>query len=272
MHAYVINLDRSPERLQFVQDQARSYGIEIERVSAVDGRTLSPSQLGELSSPDFEFQPLNISEIALFTSQKLAWKKLVESGHPHAAVFEDDVVLSPTIRATFDAIDHFHDEFDVIKLETTLRRVVCSREGQRIDSGESLQQLLTWHGGAAGYVITAKCAARLLEIKKRVSDPADQVLFNPLSSVSSTLRILQLNPAACIQKDILEKDAADAFGTTLQRDTSAGRLFRHGPIIDIRRMIKKQRESVRRRLLARQSCNVHGAIPFASSSEARCAA
>ena len=272
MHAYVINLDRSPDRLQFVQQQADRYDIEFERVAAVDGKQLSADQLAALSSPSFEFQPLNTSEIALFTSQKLAWQKLVDSGRKHAAVFEDDVVLSPHIRATFDAIDAYPHAFDVIKLETTLRRVVCSRQGHRLASGDMLHPLLTWHGGAAGYVISAECAKRLLKIKERVSDPADQVLFNPLSSVSSQLEILQLNPAACIQKDILERDAPDAFGTTLQRDTNSGRLFRHGPLIDLNRLIKKQRESLRRRLLARNPENIQSVIPFASATQNRRAA
>ena len=198
MRVYLINLDRSPERLQFFEKQASVIGIEFKRISAVDGRQLSSEELAAAVAEKFEFQPISACEIGLFMSHKRAWEKLVASGKPHAAVFEDDAVLSPSTRLVLDAIDASELDFDVIKLESTLRPVVCARQTETLESGTVLQRLHTWHGGTAGYVISAGSARQLLMLKEQLADPIDQVMFNPLSRVSSQLSIFQLNPAACI--------------------------------------------------------------------------
>ena len=268
MKSYLINLDRSTDRLEFFTRQAELLGIPFERISAVEGRRLSPEELSSAVAATFEFQPINAGEIGLFMSHKLAWQKLLASGEPHAAVFEDDAVMATTMKSVMDAIDMGVADFDVIKLETTLRQVVCRKEAQPLSSGSVLQRLLSWHGGTAGYVISASCARRLLSLKEKLADPIDQVMFNPMSAVSSQLRILQLNPAACIQKDILDKSDSAAFGTTIDRNLTGGKLFRHGPVVDIRRMIKKQIERQRRRWLAMSQQNCQAVIPF-NNDEAR---
>ena len=262
MQAYLINLDRSPERFHFFEKQASAAGIEFERISAVDGRQLSSAELAAAVAAKFEFQPINAGEIGLFMSHKRAWEKLVASGAPHATVFEDDVVLSPSIRSDFAAIDAGKPEFDVIKLESTLRKVVCLRKSILLTHESVLQRLHTWHGGTAGYVISSSCAQLLLKLKEQLADPIDQVMFNPISRISLQLNIQQLNPAACIQKDILEKEKSAAFGTTIDRNVTGGRIFRHGPLIDIRRLLKKQTERLRRNRLARRPENIEAVIPF----------
>ena len=84
-----------------------------------------------------------------------------------------------------------------------------------------------------------------------MDDPVDQVMFNPLSGVSASLDLLQVCPGVCIQKNLLEKVLDDGvFGTTIGRNTSGGRLWRHGPLIDLRRAWLKQRERSRRQRLA----------------------
>ncbi len=264
MQSFLINLDRSPDRLHFFESQAAASGISFTRVSGVDGRELTQQELDDAVAPSYEFQPINAGEIGLFMSHKRAWERLIESGDPHAAVFEDDAVLSKSIRAIFDAIDSQRPEFDVIKLETTLRAVVCQHGVQPLSTGNTLQRLATWHGGTAGYVISRSCAEKLLDWKSLLADPIDQVMFNPMSRVSSSLNILQLNPAACIQKDILEKDDPNAFGTTIDRNITTGRVFRHGPLIDLRRMLKKNAERRRRIRLSRNPENVQAVIPFES--------
>jgi len=259
---YVINLDRCSERLRFFERQASTAEIAFDRISAVDGRNLSEEALAAAVAPKFEFQPINAGEIGLFMSHKKAWQKLIDSGEPHAVVFEDDVVLSHSIRSVFEAIDSSTPKFDVIKLESTLRLVVCNRHSTTLTADCELKQLLTWHGGTAGYIISAECAQRLLKLRSKLADPIDQVMFNPLSQVSCQLNILQLNPAACIQKDILEKDSSNAFGTTIDRDVSNGRFFRHGPLIDFRRLQRKLTERLRRKRLARHPEKIQLIIPF----------
>jgi glycosyl transferase, family 25 len=46
MKVFVINLDRSPDRLARIQIQSDQLGFDFERVRAVDGRTMSEPFLG----------------------------------------------------------------------------------------------------------------------------------------------------------------------------------------------------------------------------------
>lgn len=266
MKAYLINLDRSPDRLSFFQSQADRLGMPFERISAVDGKKLTPGQLASAVSQTFEFQPINAGEIGLFMSHKRVWERLLASGAPHAAVFEDDAQLSASVVSALAAIDREAPSFDVIKLETTLRQTVCRRDSQELSSGHSLQKLLSWHGGTAGYVISADCARRMLTLKMLLSDPIDQVMFNPISKISSQLDLRQLNPAVCIQQDILQASDAAKFGTTIDRNLTRHGLFRHGPVIDARRMFKKMQERLRRKRMAADPANSLSVIPFADST------
>lgn len=267
MQTYLINLDRSPDRLAFFKQQATANDIHFERIAAVDGKTLTINALQDAVASSFQFQPINTAEIGLFMSHKAAWQKLVDSRQPHAAIFEDDAMLSPSIKHVFDCIDADQPVFDIIKLETTLRQVVCERRLTPLSSDFMLQKLLSWHGGTAGYIISSTCARKMLSRMEKLADPVDQVLFNPMSNVSSSLQIFQVNPAVCIQKDMLADSSDSRFGSTIDRTVARGQLFRHGALIDLRRQFKKQLERSRRWWLARKTDNVQSVIPFESSRQ-----
>jgi glycosyl transferase family 25 len=255
MKCFLINLDRSPERLKHFTDQADRAGLVFERISAVDGRSFSPGERAEFVSPHFEFQPLNPGEIGIFLSQRSAWKRLLDSGEPMAAVFEDDVVLAKRAGVLLERVATSAWNADIIKLETTRRPVVLGQNCCQLDEHYLLSPLRTWHGGAAGYVITRAAAQRLLQATWPLADPVDQVLFNPMSRISSSLTLLQLTPGLCIQKNILERGHTPdgVFGTTIDRHVNRGSLVRHGLWIDLRRAWLRHQERMRRRRLARSA-------------------
>lgn len=252
MKAYLINLDRSPERLAHFSAQAERAGLAFERIAAVEGRALSAAERTRALAARFRFQPLNPGEIGIFMSQRSAWRRLVDSGEAMAAVFEDDVVLCARAGPLLAKLSTGGWSGDIVKLETTLRRVVLGAP-HPLDAEHDLSPLRSWHGGAAGYVVTRACAQRLLEATWPLADPVDQVLFNPMSPISASLRLLQLSPGLCVQKNILERghDADGVFGTTIDRHRSRGRLLRHGLAVDLRRAWLKQVERMRRQRLAR---------------------
>lgn len=261
---YLINLDRSPERLAHFAAQARAQGLAFERIPAVDGRLVDAAERQRCLATRFEFQPLNPGEMGVFLSHRAAWTRLVDSGEPRAAVFEDDVALAPDTAAALDALDGPEAlcdgpaAADIVKLETTDRPVVLGEPvgmglARPLPLGHQLRALRSWHGGAAGYVITQACAQHLLQATWPLADPVDQVLFNPMSSISARLQLLQLCPALCIQQNILDRSqTSGVFGTTIDRHQTRGRLLRHGLVIDLKRAWTKHRERRRRRQLAKQ--------------------
>lgn len=264
MKSYLINLDRSPERLEFFQRQAADADLAFERVSAVDGSEMEPGALQQSISPRFTFQPINQGEAALFLSHRLCWQQLIDSGEAWAAVFEDDAMLAGNGGEILKQLKSRDFTFDVIKLETTLRKVVLEREGDEVGSGFCLHRLLTWHGGTAAYAISRTGAEKLLAATMPLADPVDQVMFHPLHPVCAGLQIAQIVPGLAVQYDILKPEGDEvAFPSTIGRHGKRRRLFRHGPLIDFRRAWLKHKERGRRKSLARQVTNQQLVVEFA---------
>jgi glycosyl transferase family 25 len=268
MKTYLINLDRSPDRLEFFQDQANKVGISFERISAIDGRSLPESTWKTIIDKRFEFQPINVYEVAVFLSHKAIWERMIRDRVKMAAIFEDDAILAPQIANTFRSIENAKVSFDVIKLETTLRSVVLSESGVSLATGESLQQLRSWHGGTAGYIVSLEGAERLSKATNLISDQIDQAMFNPLSKISSSLKILQCTPAICIQKELLHRGQPATFASTIERKNTRGRLFRHGLFIDLRRLIKKLQQKTLAKRLAKRPENTQVVVQMSSVGHA----
>jgi glycosyl transferase, family 25 len=267
MQSYVINLDRSPERLRYFQTQAEAVGLDFERISAFDGKLLPNNVISRMRSIPFQFQPVDIGNIGLLLSHQVAWEKLLQSNAPHAAVFEDDAILAPSIVRTLRAIDEQQPEFDLIKLETTLRKVVCSRQAVVLDSGNTLRTLLTWHGGTAGYVVSRRGAEQLLAKRDETSDIIDLLLFHPSSRATSNFVVQQLVPAACIQSQFLKQQSNPTFESTLGKPSVGDQFLRYGLKVDSKRFVRRQLESIRRRFLASRPSNEQLFVSFAATDQ-----
>ncbi len=283
MQVYLINLDGDHERLAHFQRQSKQAGIEFERLSAVDGRKLAPKDYQKLISPKFEFAPMTPAEFGLLGSHRKAWECFLQTNERNAAIFEDDAILSPDLGAALSEIDRAKLPFDVIKLETTLRRVVLSQSEESLSSGYQLHELLTWHGGTAGYIISRAGAEKLLSWKAESHDASaaekdapllcsasvlDQMLFNPFSKVCSRLRVMQMNPAGCIQNDILARQTGGAnFGSTIQPASRKTKFLRYGVWIGLTRLIRKIREKAYRRNLSRQPENIALKVEFLNGAK-----
>lgn len=262
MKTYLINLDRSPDRLEFFRDQAKQVGLAFERVPAIDGRSLPDATWRSIVDGRFEFQPINVYEVAVFLSHKAIWERMIRDGIGMAAIFEDDAILAPQISQSFRCIESTKLSFDVIKLETTLRSVVLNEAHVSLASGETLHQLKSWHGGTAGYVISLQGAEKLSKATNLISDQIDQAMFNPLSRISSKLKILQCKPALCIQKELQHRGEPTTFASTIERKNTRGKLFRHGPMIDLRRLLKKLQQKMLANRLAKQPENMRVVVPM----------
>ena len=263
MKCYLINLDRSPDRLAFFEQQAASSGIVFERMPAIDGEALSREELAASVSRRPVFQPVNPGEAALFLTHRKCWQAFMDSNAPFAAIFEDDAVLAPRAGEILARLQSLSPEVDVVKLETTLRGVVLTEKQLEITPPSGLHELHSWHGGTAAYAVSRAGAQKLLRQTLPISDPVDQVIFNPLSPVSEGLEIAQLVPAVAVQRDILDPGAGDRFGSTIGRGKSRRGLFRHGPIADLKRAWMKHRERRRRKRLAGLRGNRWMIVPFA---------
>jgi glycosyl transferase, family 25 len=221
MSIFLINLDRSHERLARFQSLASTVGFEFIRIPAVDGRALNDAELARFRNPDPRFYQLGPGEIGCFLSHRRAWEKIIESGLEWGTVFEDDVHIGADALSILRDLSWIPDDADLVKLETTLRPVTLSKELQGTPAkNRYLRRLWSRHGGTAGYVISRQCCIRLLADSRTVHDPLDQYMFNPVSQIFKHLHILQLAPALCVQDENYLGGSEHSLKSTLHDERS----------------------------------------------------
>ncbi|MBY0263973.1 MAG: glycosyltransferase family 25 protein, partial [Holosporales bacterium] len=92
---YLINLDRSHQRYHYVWPSLQALGFPLERVSAVDGRTLTEAEITSVMDKGtfkiFFSIPHELGTIGCYLSHMKVWKKFLQSPFKFALVFEDDV-------------------------------------------------------------------------------------------------------------------------------------------------------------------------------------
>lgn len=204
---YLINLDRSPDRLAWMKQRADQLGIKVQRVSAVDGRKLDSEVIerwNRARHPRFGMGP---NEIACFLSHRTVWERIVETGDPWAFIAEDDIHIAD-IGASFLADSSWiPGDADLVKAETVKQRVWLSRRMARQHLEHQLFELRSFHGGSAGYFVSRAGAQKLLDSTEDFCVPLDQVLFNQSFPPAQPLKIYQIVPALVAQDWVVETAA-----------------------------------------------------------------
>jgi glycosyl transferase, family 25 len=216
VEVYLINLDRSVDRLARFERLSTANSFTFIRISAVDGRALTEKDLAVYRSTNPKFYPLGPGEIGCFLSHRKAWQAIAANDGAYGAVFEDDVHIGKGVAGLLSQSNWIPDGTDIVKLETTLRPVTLSLEADPPAVGtRQLRRLWSRHGGTAGYVISRACCRALLADSIVPSDPLDQYMFNPNSHVFGKLLTYQLDPAICIQDENLLGGSEAALKSTL---------------------------------------------------------
>jgi glycosyl transferase family 25 len=115
----VINLDRSERRLESIAKQLDRLGLDWERLSAADGKSLdlSDSRLLDLAS----FKGLHgkmplAGELGCYLSHVWCMQRLMSSGHEYALIIEDDALLGDDLPAVLQALISKSEQWDMVKL------------------------------------------------------------------------------------------------------------------------------------------------------------
>lgn len=86
---YVINMDKSTDRLEHMTSQIPIIGKPFKRIQAVEGSKLSSKEIKSVSDLTCSLF-CTYSMIGIFLSHKKAWETMIENNDSYAMIMEDD--------------------------------------------------------------------------------------------------------------------------------------------------------------------------------------
>jgi glycosyl transferase family 25 len=157
---FLINLDRSVERLAHMRGQFGRLGMVVERVPGVEGLNIPSWMRLEFKGPHL----LSAGEVGCYASHLVVAQKIVAEGLPYAVVLEDDAILDDDFLASCaDAIEHAPEGWDLIHLSAapTLKRTMVA-VADLPNTGRALVQYLQYPWTTVAYVISNRGARKSL--------------------------------------------------------------------------------------------------------------
>jgi glycosyl transferase family 25 len=239
---YVVNLDRSKERMAWFDRQAADRSLAFERVPAVDGSRLSEVELVSCHRRCRPDRSISFGELGCFLSHIHVWRRMVGEGTPWAFIAEDDLHFGQGSERFLEGDDWLTSDVDIVKAETMLTTVEMSADVLAAPFGHDLRLLRSFHGGSAGYFLSQAGAARLLAFAEIHCEPVDHFIFAPSHPAGHGLAVAQIDPAICIQDDQL----AHGGGLTSDLDPERDKFLRHHPLSRKPRGVQKLVREVRR--------------------------
>ena len=119
MDIFVINLERSKDRLEKINEQMSKYGITYKRFNAIDGSKLSKEEIQRNTSILSRNLFINKSILGCAMSHIAIWKQFLNSNNELICVMEDDAIISPQFLKFIqkDVFDIYNDlDFDYLNL------------------------------------------------------------------------------------------------------------------------------------------------------------
>lgn len=229
---FLINLDRQPGRLRFMQAQLSALGIAPVRIPAVNGR--DPAERARSAAASYA--QLTPGEIGCFESHRRCWQRMVDEDIPVACILEDDMLVAGDF-ATLDIPDAILSCVDVIKVDYDPTDHPCyGAERVPVTRTRSISRMLTTERSTGCYIVTLRGANRLLEGTRNYMLPVDTMMFGTHSRIFWSLDVWKARDAAAIQMTMFEnhhdslhdefRDRIQGAARPEQADDLAGRIRR----------------------------------------------
>lgn len=119
---FLINLNRSQDRLAYSKLEFERYGMDFTRIEAVDGQQLDIADYPQATRNGwFYHTPLTINEIACYQSHLIALKSFLDSDATHAMILEDDFAFVENPLPCLHSLMEI-DDWDIVKLYNWKKR------------------------------------------------------------------------------------------------------------------------------------------------------
>jgi glycosyl transferase, family 25 len=201
---YVINLDRRPDRLAYMERQLEAMGVAWTRLSATDAEAVSDAELcAEVTLEDPVIRMGRGSQACAVSNFRI-FRELVAGDRPAVVILQDDMELSPELAGFLRTPDWIPPGIGLVQFEKWSRRATSKLLGPAIGvspvRGRTVHRLHSRIGGAGAYLITRAAAAHMLAGKERLRFPIDHLLFNlNLSPLAREVGVAMVCPALARQ-------------------------------------------------------------------------
>jgi len=175
-----INLDRSPDRWDAINEQLAASDLPYLRLSAYDGSTLPPVLQATVDHAHFEKangRKVTPGDVGCYLSHVAAWTVLDQQPQHYLLVVEDDAVFEAGWTDTLRQALRTHQPGTMLKLSWQRKGVV--RTMDRIDAEHQLVRPLTHQACNAAYLIDAQAAQHLLRGAFPINVPVDHYVESP---------------------------------------------------------------------------------------------
>lgn len=198
---YLINLDRSADRLAFMREQADRLGLSFTRIRGQDKNTDLPSWIYS----QFSGAPLPPGKIGCYASHLIALRKFVETKHEALILLQDDVTLEEDFLVTSEAaIASAPPGWDLIQLATNFKNP-CYRLRQ-LKGDRWLVRHSRLPVGAGALAFSRSGAEKFLEPRLRQRAFDLEIRYGWLSK----LDIYGVYPAPAVQKENFRSEIGPA--------------------------------------------------------------
>ena len=173
---YIINLDRSKERYNYIKNYVNDLGLHVERVSAVDGLTLAEKEINqkvELKTYKLFFgHAPNKGTIGCYLSHIKTLETFLNSNFKFALILEDDVSFNPNaLKVMLENLVRNSHLWDVVNLDVAHRGFPLTIK--KFNNDQQLVVYLTEIAHTGAYFINKKAAINLLSKALPMKMPID---------------------------------------------------------------------------------------------------
>jgi glycosyl transferase, family 25 len=206
---YVINLERSIDRLKAIENNFSDLGLIYTRIPAVDGRKITNiknKNYDEKLNKKLFFSPLSPNEIACFMSHRAAWIKIVSEAK-YAIILEDDVEFSAISTQILERLEDVLNVEQPLLIKLYAKRGLLGRVVGLIGDYSIIQQTIPTLGAVA-YALNKSAAENLILGTKKFGQPVDVYIQ---SNWEHKVEVLSLSPS------IFNEISHKLGGSTIQK-------------------------------------------------------
>jgi len=172
---FLINLDRSTDRLELCREELQKYNIEFERVPAVYGKELTQQQIDsvydENQNKKHYKKSLSLGEIGCYLSHIKCWQKVVDEKLDYAIILEDDFKLTESF-GDFKSIFEHLTNWDYVRIAFSSRNVPIVKR-MPVTENYDLVHYAKVPINMLGQAISLQGAQKLLNNTQKIFRPVD---------------------------------------------------------------------------------------------------